>query len=129
MPDGNPRFAKRPRPESIQFFENCMKSKPTVSNIEVDGDLIYVIKRNKGDLRARLTNIYIVSIADVVEILAESGHVDAIVTVSPYNSYTIQAKEHAREVGVGLFTMAEFNGAVFHAGQDFLDYIPKKSRS
>ena len=128
MPDGNPKYKKRPRPESIQFFKDCMQSKAVVSSTEEVEDLVFVVKRGKGDLRVRLTNIYIVGEADVIEILAESRPVNAIVTVAPYNSYTSEAKAYALREGVGLFTMKEFNGAVFHAGPKFLAYKPKKAR-
>ena len=122
-------YEKRPRPESIDFFKTCMAGKATVHGLEDVADLVYRVKRLRGDLLVRLTNIYIVGEADVVEILAEQQPLDAIVTVAPYNSYTTEAKDYAARESVGLFTMSEFNGAVYHAGSNFLSYKPKDTSS
>jgi hypothetical protein len=106
-----------------------MHTKPTVTSVEDAGGLVYIVRREIGDLRVRLTNIYIVSEADVVELLQESRPIDAIVTMSMWNSYTAGAKRYALAEGVGLFTMPELNGAVFYGGSKFIRYVPPERRA
>jgi len=75
-----------------------------------------------------MTNIYIVGEADVAEILADEGEIDAIVTLSGWNSYSTRAKSICRNQGVGLFVFKEFLGAIYSSGQKFLDYIHPDDR-
>lgn len=59
MPEGNPKYKKRPRPESIEFFENSMERHNNVQEINEISDCLYEIKRIRGnDIKVHLTNIY-----------------------------------------------------------------------
>ena len=91
------RYKKVPRPESIETFIRYLSSNPVVISIERKGlQLVEIIRNGKSNLKVFMTNIYIVGLADVYEILSEVGHVDAIVTMSAWNSYTQEAKEECR---------------------------------
>lgn len=129
MPDANPRFQKLPRPETIAAFVKYVSNSKVVSNVtQVKPQLLIVTKTDGASLKVHVTNIYIVGEADVAEILAEEEGVDAIVTLSAWNSYSTKAKSICRNQGVGLFVFAEFLGAVYYSGQKFLDYIPPSDR-
>ena len=75
-----------------------------------------------------MTNIYVVGLADVYEILSGDDQLNAIVTMSGWNGYTTEAKKQCKEVGVGLFKFGEFLGAVYYGGSEYLDYIPPDER-
>jgi len=123
------RYKKVPRPESIETFIRYLSSNPVVISIERKGlQLVEIIRNGKSNLKVFMTNIYIVGLADVYEILSEVGHVDAIVTMSAWNSYTQEAKEECRRKNIGLFKFKEFMGAVYYDGQQFLDYIHPDDR-
>lgn len=123
MPEAGP-YEKKPRPESIKMLIEYLGGNPIVKSVRQTGDQLVEITRSKGsDLTVFMTNIYIVSEADVEEITAKFD-VDAIVTMSAWNGYTTDAKVAARAKGVGLFKFREFLGAVYYAGNKFLDYTP-----
>ena len=123
------KYEKFPRPESIETFIQYLSSNPVVINIEhKETQLIEIIRNGKSNLKVFMTNIYIVGLADVYEILSEVGHVEAIVTMSAWNSYTQEAKEECRRKNIGLFKFKEFMGAVYYDGQQFLDYIHPDDR-
>jgi len=122
MPEGG-KYKKLPRPESIEAFKKFVSTKPTVQKVEQLGPQLFKIHRvGKDDITVHLTNIYIVSEADVQEILADNPQIDCIVTISAWNSYTKDAKNLAKENKIGLFKFKEFLGAVYYDGNKFLDY-------
>ena len=124
MPDRG-YYEKRPRPESIEALTKYLHSNPVVgSTHQLDEHRFQAERREKPNLNVYLTNIYIVSEADVIEILAEAPETNAIVTMSAWNSYSNDAKSYAKEHDVGLFKFSEFLGAVYYVGQKFLDYEP-----
>lgn len=124
MPDRG-YYEKRPRPESIEALTKYLRPNPVVgSTHQLDEHRFQVERREKPNLNVYLTNIYIVSEADVIEILAEAPETNAIVTMSAWNSYSNDAKFYAKEHDVGLFKFSEFLGAVYYVGQKFLDYEP-----
>ena len=129
MPDADPRYRKLPRPSSIVAFQRYLEGKPVVSQVQqIKAQLFRIERWNKPSLLVHVTNLYIVSEADVYEILADDPEVDCIVTMSAWNSYTTSAKEMCREQGIGLFQFKEFMGAVYYSGTDMLDYIHPDAR-
>jgi hypothetical protein len=118
-------YEKRPRPESIQALSKYLSSNPVVSSTQqLDEHRFRIERMGKPMLNLYLTNLYIVGEADVVEILAEAPEINAIVTMSGWNSYSNDAKSYAKEHDVGLFKFSEFLGAVYYDRQRFLDYEP-----
>lgn len=119
------QYEKLPRPSSIAAFTRYLSSNPMVAQVErLDEQIILVRRIGKSDLRVYLTNVYIVGLADVHEILFLESDIDAIVTMSAWNSYSREAKEHCRRLKVGLFKFKEFLGAVYYDGKQFFDYTP-----
>jgi hypothetical protein len=126
MPDVG-RYEKMPRPESIAYFIKLLEGKDFVDSIEKRSEQEYSVCRPKhGDLIVYLTNVYIVGVADVHEILAACPGADAIVTMSDWNGYSDEAKWLCAERSVGLFKFKEFMGAIYYKGQRFVDYAPPR---
>ena len=75
-----------------------------------------------SDLVAHTTNIYIFSVSDYEEAVADAPDIRAIISMSAWNSYTPEVKVHGKENGVGIFSFREFLGAVNYDGKKFLDY-------
>jgi len=122
MPDSG-YFERPPRKKSVDTLVKYLSSSPAVEGITVETKQRLVVRRkNKTDLRVHLTNTYIVGDAEVHEILSEDPNIDAIVTMSQWNSYTNSAKLNCKDRGVGLFKFSEFLGAAFYDGQEFVDY-------
>jgi hypothetical protein len=129
MADGNPKYEKVPRPESILFFEKGIRAHKVVSSSDKLQELFYNIKRTggKSELKIFLTNLYIVGIADVHEILGGYPKVNGIVTMSAWNSYSNEAKAFCKSSSIGLFRYNEFYGALYYDEDKFYNYeTPKK---
>lgn len=125
MPDG---YQKVPRPESIKYFEDSTQRHSNVISVENTKGSVYDVSRYNSPLRVHLTNIYIVGIADVHEILAHDADVNCIVTISAWNSYTQEAKDYCIASKIGLFKFREYYGALNFEGDKFLDYILPEDR-
>ncbi len=129
MPDANPRFNKLPRPESIDAFIRYVRGSNVVVDVrKVHDQLIAVERLNGPSIRVHMTNVYIVGLADVAEILAEENTIDAIVTLSGWNSYSTEAKEYCKDNNIGLFKFKEFLGAVHYNNNQFFNYIHPDDR-
>lgn len=123
MPEGG-RYEKIPRPESIQYFLDAIGRHNKVRKIEqVEEQLFKITKTNGRKMLVHLTNIYVVSEAEVIEIMSSHNHIDAIVTISTWNSYSVSGKEIAKANKIGLFLMDEFMGALNFEGNLFINYL------
>lgn len=124
------RYEKVPRPESIEKFLAYLGSSNAVNDIQRESNQVIMVKRTKHTpIRVFMTNMYIVGLADVHEILHQVRKIDAIVTMSEWNGYTTEAKVFCKERGIGLFTFKEFLGAVYYDGDSYLNYIPQDKRA
>ncbi len=122
-------FAKRPRPQHRMFLTKYLEGRNNVLRTEVVDDFrLTVFRRRQADIRVYLTNQYTLGIADTMEILEAAPETTCIVSTMGYNQYTSDAKQYARERGVGLFKSSEFLGAVYYEGDRFLDYLPSAER-
>ena len=123
-------YEKVPRPESIDALVGYLESTTDiVQAVQRESSQSILVKRiGRPTLRTFMTNTYIVGLADVHEIFTEMSGLDAIVTMSAWNSYTAEAKALCKERKVGLFTFKEFLGAVYYVGSRYLDYIPPDER-
>lgn len=118
-------YEKVPRPESRESLINYLKGSQVIDGVEeLSYQVINVIRDGKPAVKTFLTNIYVVSIADVYEIMGEHPDLNAIVTMSAWNGYSKEAKQDCKQRGVGLFTFKEFLGAVWYKGPRFLNYTP-----
>ena len=88
----------------------------------------YLLKRRGMDsVRVFLTNVYTLGIADYLAISQAHQDIDAIVTLSGYNTYTPEAKAQALQNGTGLFKFKELMGALHKEDEDeFAAYEPPK---
>ncbi len=128
MPEGG-RYQKIPRPESIQYFLDAIGGHNKVRKIEqVEEQLFKITKTNGRKVLVHLTNIYVVSEAEVIEIMSSHNHIDAIVTISTWNSYSVNGKEVAKANKIGLFLMDEFMGALNFEGNLFINYLTAYQR-
>lgn len=118
-------YEKIPRPESREKLLTYLKGAPVIDGVEeVSYQVITAIRDGKSPVKTFLTNVYVVALADVYEILGEHPDLDAIVTMSAWNGYSTEAKEECKKRDVGLFTFKEFLGAVWYQGPRFLNYTP-----
>lgn len=124
MPDVG-YYEKRPRPQQQEFFVSTVRQRPTVDAVAQVDDHHFIVERDgKTTLVVYLTNKYMLSVADVMEILEESVETNCIVSTMGHNKYSPDAKQYCRDSGVGLFVAPEFLGAVYYDGERFLDYVP-----
>lgn len=118
-------YEKRPRPEHRDFLVSRLRTNGFVTRIEEIDDFHFLVERSgKTDIRIYLTNKYILSVTDVMEILDRSPETTCIVSTMNYNQYTPEAKEYCMERGVGLFKAVELFGAIYRDGRSFLEYVP-----
>lgn len=128
MPDQNPNYEKAPRPQSVEFFLQITKSHRKVTNIiKLDNFYFSIERNNLKELKVFLTNIYILSLADIYEIKIEHPDVNCIVTTSSWNSFSSEAKSFCKSDKIGLFDFNEYLGALNYDGKKFVNYeLPKK---
>ncbi|MFD9355408.1 hypothetical protein [Streptomyces sp. NPDC060031] len=128
MPDGG-YYAKTPRPESLQTVKRVLSQHSAIRGYEEVETQFFKVDRFKHPaVNLYVTNIYTVGVADVQEIIEGEASITCILTVSAWNSYTPQAREYAKAIGVGLFRFYEMMGALNYAGNEFLDYIAPQDR-
>ena len=128
MPDGNPKYKDLPRLESISFFEKGTLAHKMVKSIKKIREQCYEIERkDKSNIKVYLTNLYIVGIADVHEIIQKFPEVNCIVTISAWNSYSNEAKEFCKSHKIGLFKYSEYYGALYYDHDRFYNYEPPKN--
>lgn len=123
-----------PRPESVEFFEKAIRQHNKVIDLKKVNEYYYSVELDDGrNYKIYLTNIYTVSLADVMEI-SSSYDIDAIVTISMWNGYTLEAKEYSQTIGKGLFLFNELMGALnfekpeeyfsgYHDGKKYYDGV------
>lgn len=118
-------FENQPWQQHQDFLLGRLGSSPVVSGIQTLSRFRYVVQRpGKSELVLYLTNKYILSVADVIEILNEAPETNCIVSTMNYNQYSPEAKAHCMDLGIGLFRVIELLGAVYYDGERFLEYVP-----
>jgi len=128
MPDEG-SYKEVPRPDSVDKLIEYLCGSSAVADVSRESNqVIYVERTSHPPIRIYMTNTYIVGLADVYEIVRQVDDLDAIVTMSVWNSYTGEAETACKDEGIGLFTFKEILGAVFYRGKKFLDYIPPRER-
>lgn len=112
--------------EAIRYFENVIKEHDKVEWVEfVEADrykAIFKIYLTDGRLLVTyIADVYILTAADVREILAEYEDIDCIVVVSNWDHYTSDAKSVAKSMGIGVYRFKEFMKAINYNGRMFLE--------
>lgn len=119
------KFENQPWQQHQDFLLKRLGSSPAVASVQALSRFHYVVRRpGKTELVLYLTNKYILSVADVMEILDEAPETNCIVSTMDYNHYSPEAKAHCMDLGVGLFRVVELLGAVYYDGDRFLKYVP-----
>lgn len=123
------RYEELPRPESIAKLIQYLEASKPVTEVKRESEQVIYIERVKhSPLRVYMTNLYVVALSDVYEILNQGNELDAIVTMSAWNGYTSEAKKSCKEKGIGLFRFNEFLGAIYYDGNRYFDYISPEER-
>lgn len=123
------KYEKVPRPESIQALIKYLQLNPMVITVEHEGgQTLQVVRSRLPSVNVFMTNIYVVGEVETYEILSANPDVNSIVTMSAWNGYSHAAKTMCKARNVGLFKFGELLGAIYHDGQQFLDYLPPEQR-
>jgi hypothetical protein len=117
-----------PDANSREFFKSTLGQHARVREVVEEAPQRYLLKRRGMDsVRLFLTNVYTLGIADYLAISQAHQDIDAIVTLSGYNTYTPEAKAQALQNGTGLFKFKELMGALHKEDEDeFAAYEPPK---
>jgi hypothetical protein len=119
----------RPGRSNFEFFEKALRGHTKVASVRREGDQTYVIERHShSPIKVFLTNSYVVGLAEYHEVRGEVSGLDAIVTISPYNSVSGDAWRAGQADGVGVFQFKEFYGALNYEGDSFVSYVPRDPR-
>jgi hypothetical protein len=113
---------------SIEFFTQAIGDHDKVIRVNQESDNVFVVERVGGlpEVRVWLCDVYTLGLADYFHITKADPDVDAIVTISGFNSWTREAKEQGYEDEVGVFKFGQFMGALHEDGDSFVHYQPPK---
>jgi len=119
----------RPGPSNLEFFENSLRAHRTVTSVRLEQPQVYVIERDSlPPVKVFLTNSYVVGLAEYHDVRGRIPDLDAIVTISPYNSVSRDAWDAGQTDGVGVFQFRQFYGALNYEGNRFVQYLPRDPR-
>ena len=112
--------------DAINYFHRVMIEHEKVDSVElIEKDTynaIFKILLTDGRLLVTyIGDVYILTAADVREIVSEYEEIDCIVVVSNWDYYTSDAKDVAKGMRIGVFTLKEFMKAINYNGRRFLD--------
>lgn len=124
------KYEKWPLPSSVHTFEQYLQGHSRVVNIEKLEDNIYRFTRNGGlpDLVVIHSNIYVLGVADVMELNSLIDNLQVIVLAGNWNSYTSDVKSFGKENGIAIFRFREFFGALNYNNDEFINYILPENR-
>jgi len=113
-----------PDEDSVQKFIAALRGHSAVLAVsDPSAELtVEVQRRNGSKIRLKMTNIYCVGEADAVEFLSDDPKIDAIVTLSAWNSFTSDAWDYCTERSKGVFTWSGLFGALNY--RKFWLYVP-----
>ena len=98
----------------FDYFEQRMAKHNRVQSLtRTSSPGTYVLKRTNGpDIRLFICECYLFGVAEYHEVVANLGRVDAVIIASLWCKYTGQVQDRCRDQDVGVFTIAEFMGAI-----------------
>ena len=117
----------KPLKSSIDYFERVVSGHTAVTNLTEVSENVYLIERTgeRPSIRVLVADIYVVSEADIFEIVTSYYDLTCVLLIGFYNRYSNAAKERAISENLGLFNMKEFFGAINYIGQKLITYEPK----
>jgi hypothetical protein len=114
-----------PEKRCIDAFMQFLKGHTKVRRAQYDPPHLVTIERTYGDnIKAYVTDLYTLGIADVMEALEENPDIKAVITISNWNGYTVEAKDYGGDRRVGVFKGSEFFGAL-NRERNWWKYRPK----
>lgn len=118
---------EKPLKSSIEYFERVISGHTAVESINEVSENVYEITRTgeRPAIRVLVADIYVVSEADIFEIVTTNYNLTCVLLIGFYNRYSGDAKERAKAENLGLFNMKEFFGAIYYIGQKLINYEPK----
>ena len=118
---------EKPLNSSVSYFERVISGHTAVESLNEISENVYEIERTGGrpKIRVLVADIYVVSEADIFEIVTTNSGLTCVLLIGFYNRYSGDAKERAKTENIGLFNMKEFFGAINFIGQKLINYEPK----
>lgn len=118
----------RPGASNHEFFESRLLGHTKVKAVRRDGDVYIIERHSQPTVKVFLTNSYVVGLAEYYEVRGNVSDLDAIVTISPYNSVSGDAWREGQADRIGVFQFKEFYGALNYDGDEFVRYVPPDAR-
>ncbi len=118
---------EKPLKSSVAYFERVISGHTAVESLKKVYENVYEIVRTGGRpaIRVLVADIYVVSEADIFEIVTTNYNLTCVLLIGFYNRYSGDAKERAKTENIGLFNMKEFFGAINYIEQKLINYEPK----
>lgn len=113
--------------DGLNFAINVINQNGNVRSVVIAERRLYraIVNINRGPfypaLKAYIADVYLLTASDVSEINRDFPDVNCIVVISNWDHYTYEAKNAARALGIGVFTIFEFQEALKYRGNRFLD--------
>ena len=112
--------------DAIKYFHRVMTEHEKVDRVDlIEKDtykaIFEILLTDGRRLVTYIGDVYVLTAADVREIVSEYERIDCIVVVSNWDHYTSYAKDVAKGMGIGVFTLKEFMKAINYNGRSFLD--------
>lgn len=122
---------EKPLKSSVEYFERVISGHTAVESLKEVSENVYEIERTGGRpaIRVLVADIYVVSEADIFEIVTINYNLTCVLLIGFYKRYSGDAKERAKAENLGLFNMKEFFGAINYIGQKLINYEPKTKDS
>lgn len=104
-----------------KFFEQRMQGHGRVHSYSGKGQGVYELTRDSEVLRVFICDCYAFGVAEYMEAVGHLGRLDAVVINSNWCGYSDEVKLHCKAESVGVFTIAEFMGALNRP--DYWNYL------
>lgn len=111
------------------FIERFLSDHSAIARLqELNRGSMLVELRDGRTLKVFVTNTYYFTDYTLERVLEVDPAVDAIICSSPAGQYSDSAKRECIERGIGLFMLGEFMGAIFHSGDQYLNFLLRAER-
>ncbi|MGI4848563.1 MAG: nucleotidyltransferase domain-containing protein [Janthinobacterium lividum] len=111
------------------FIRSFLSDHSAIARLqEINRGTMLVELRDGRTLKVFVTNTYYFTDYTLERVLEVDPSIDAIICSSPAGQYSYSAKHHCIERSIGLFMLGEFMGAIFHKGDQYLNFLLKADR-
>jgi hypothetical protein len=113
---------------AITFLEQALGTHAKVASFTRTCDIVFDITRigRMTPVTAVLVNRYTLGLADLMRARGEFPQMNCLVTSGNWNRYTEEAKEYGKQIGVCVFNISEFFGAL--RWKEMINYVaPEES--